>query len=370
MIRLQNAFRQKLLVLLLGIFPLSIYGQDDKIAPVTNTYAITNVNIIQAPGRKIELGTVVISDGLIQSVGKSVAIPANAKIIKADSMYLYAGFIDGLSHVSIEMPKEEEEDVDDPGNPPNHIAGIQPERKVRDFLDPSDKSVDDWRRLGFTVAHVVPEGRMLPGSGAIIILSGEHPDDMIYRDQTALFSQLRGAPGVYPNTVIGVMAKYRDLYRSAQFAKDYAARYSQNRQGMTRPESNRVLEAFYPVIDKRIPVTFKAEDVLDIQRAITLKNDLGFNLMLAEVKQGWDIADKIKNSSSGVFLSLDLPEMEKEKEEEEKSEEKKELTAAEKEQQRLEEKKQEMILNYYKQPTLFSGKGIIFGFSTLESKSK
>ncbi len=374
--RLHNAVVWKLVItLFVGVLPSSLYGQEEKIAPVTGTYAITNVNITQAPGRTIELGSVVVKDGMIVSVGKTVSIPPDAKIIKADSMYLYAGFIDGLSHVGVDMPKEDEDqDVDDPGNPPNDIAGIQPERDVRGLLNPADKSVEDWRKLGFTAAHVVPEGRMLPGSGGIVLLSGSTPDEMVYKSGTSLFSQLRGASGIYPNTVIGVMAKYRDLYRNASYAKSYKQRYEQDGAGMERPVSDRVLEAFYPVIDKRIPVAFKAESVLDIQRVFILKNDLGFNLMLGEVKQGWDVIDKIKSSNASVFLSLELPELKEEKEKDstdmEEGDSEKELTAAEEEQQRLEARKKEMILNHYKQPALFTANGVKFGFSTLEAKSK
>lgn len=374
--RLHNAVLWRLLVILfVGIVPANLLAQDEEIAPVTGTYAITNVNITQAPGRKIEMGTVLVKDGLIISVGKSVTIPPEAKIIKADSMYLYAGFIDGLSHVGVEKPKEkEDEDVDDPSNPPNDIAGIQPDRDVRSLLNPTDKSVDDWRKLGFTAAHVVPEGKILPGSGSIVLLAGETPDEMVYKSGTSLFSQLRGASGIYPNTVIGVMAKYRDLYRNASYAKSYKQRYEQDGAGMDRPVSDRVLEAFYPVIDKRIPVAFKAESVLDIQRVLTLKNELGFNLMLGEIKQGWDVIDKIKAANASVFLSLELPELKEEKEsdssETEESDAKKELTAAEQEQKRLEERKKQMIMNHYNQPALFTARGVTYGFSTLEAKSK
>lgn len=375
--RRKNAFSQKLLLwLFLGILPLTSYAQDDKIEEVTQTFAITNVNIIQAPGRKIDLGTVVVKDGIILAVGKSVTIPAEAKIIKADSMYLYAGFIDGLSQVGIEKPKDEDRgrnDVKDPGNPPNDLAGIQPERNVRDFLKANDGSIEDWRQLGFTAAQVVPEGRMLPGSAAIVLLAGESADAMIYKNNTALFSQLSGAPRIYPNTVMGVMAKYRDLYRNAVNSKAYESRYNQDGVGMERPSSDRVLQAFYPVIDKKMPVAFKAENVLDIQRVLTLKNELGFNLILGEVKQGWDITDKIKNSGAKVFLSLDLPEMMKEEEEKPDSvkvEEEKTPTEAEKEEQRLEDRKKEMISKYYQQPALLNSRGIMFGFSTLEAKSK
>ena len=75
----------------------SLAQEENALEPVSKTYAITNVNIVQSPGKKIELGTVVVKDGLIMAVGKGVSIPPEAVTIKADSMFLYAGFIDGLS---------------------------------------------------------------------------------------------------------------------------------------------------------------------------------------------------------------------------------------------------------------------------------
>ncbi|ELR72304.1 hypothetical protein C900_01586 [Fulvivirga imtechensis AK7] len=215
---------------------------------------------------------------------------------------------------------------------------------------------------------------MLPGQGAIILLAGNSPDELVYKGPVSMFSQLHGAAGIYPNTVMGVMAKYRELYRQADQAKSYQKRYIQDASGMERPKSDRVLEAFYPVIDRSMPVAFKAEKVLDIQRVFSLKNELGFNLILGEVKEGWDITDKIKTSGAKVFLSLDLPELKEEKKAKADSgkveEKEKRKTEVDLERERLELRKEEMIRKFYTQPALFASEGIIHGFSTLEAKSK
>ncbi|MBL6445329.1 amidohydrolase family protein [Fulvivirga sp. 29W222] len=363
-----------LLVLFLGACYITSLGQSDDLDPVTRIYAIKNAHIIQAPGRIIDNGMLVIKNGIITAVGQNIDIPAGARVIQADSMYVYAGFIDGLSHAGVPKPKEEDKKnkVKDPGNPPNNIAGIEPQRDVRDMLDPNDKSVDEIRRLGFTVSHTVPYGRMLPGKGAIILLSGDNPDAMVYKQQASLYSQLAGTPGVYPNTIIGVMAKYRELYRQAEQAKAYKSLYAQGANGMERPASDRILEAFYPVIAKQIPVAFKAEDVLSIQRVLDLRSQLGFNLVLADVKQGWDIFDKLKSSDIKLFLSLDLPEMEGQGKSDTIKVDKKEplKLEADLEKKRLQARKDEVIKKHYQQPALFSSKGVLFGFSTAEAKSK
>src|SRR5688572_29059358 len=89
-------------ILLRAQLPQPVQSEEKELAPVSRTYAITNVNIIQAPGKKIDRGTIVLKDGLILSVGKTAAaIPPEAVVIKADSMYVYAGFIDGLSRTGV-----------------------------------------------------------------------------------------------------------------------------------------------------------------------------------------------------------------------------------------------------------------------------
>jgi hypothetical protein len=271
------------------------------------------------------MGTVVMKDGLIVSVGKNVSIPADAIVIKADSMYVYAGFIDGLSRVGVIKPKEEQgqqQRPKDPGNPKPEEAGITPQADVRSSLDPTEKSIDELRNIGFTAAHVVPYGGMMPGNSALILLTGTSPDKMVLVNKSSFYSELSPARRMYPGTVMGVMAKYRELYRQAAQSRAYENTYAANRSGIQRPTTDRVLESLYPVIDKRQSVLFKAEKVMDAQRVLTLQSDLGFSLILAELKEGWDIVNKVKASNAKVFLSLDLPEEKKEEAKDKKGEKK------------------------------------------------
>lgn len=368
--------RQVLFVFFFSLFAALAYGQEEKeLAPVSRTYAITNVNIVQAPGRKIEMGTLLIKDGLITAVGKGIPVTTDAIVIKADSMYVYAGFIDGLSRVGVIRPKEEAKDrVKDPGNPPADRAGITPQNEVRSMLNPSDKSIEELRALGFTVAQVVPYGNPLPGHASIILLGGKTPDNMILSNNSALYAELAGASGMYPATVMGVMAKWRDLYRNATLSKSYEVAYNSNKVGLMRPASDRILEAFYPVIDQKIPVLFKSERMLETQRVFSLKNELNFPLVIGDLKEGWPIVAKVKASGAKVFLSLDLPE-DKKKEEAKKDEKKKDEPAkvkseADVEKETLAKRKDEAVANYTAQAASFSKAGVTFGFSSLSAKTK
>lgn len=359
-------------VLLFLLLPAISFAQEDQeLAPVTRTYAITNVYIIQAPGRKIDMGTILVKDGLISSVGKGVAIPADAIVIKADSMFVYAGFIDGLSRAGVIKPKEEtREKVKDPGNPPADRAGITPQADVRNSLNPSDKAMEELRSIGFTAAQVVPYGNLLPGQAAIVLTGASSADAMVLVSKSAMYSELTGASNIYPATVLGVMAKWRELYRQASQSKSYEALYASNRSGLERPAADRILEAFYPVIDQKMPVLFKSERLLDAGRVMTLKSELNFPLMLADLKEGWPITGKVKASGAKVFLSLDLPEEVKKDDKAKTAASAKPRTSAELEKEALDKRKAEAIAHYTSQAAIYQKAGIPFGFSSMSAKSK
>jgi imidazolonepropionase-like amidohydrolase len=356
-----------LIVFLLFLFS-SVHSQDEP-GEVTKTYALTNVHITTAPGTMIKNGTVIIKDGLIHGVGHNVSIPANAQIIKADTMFVYAGFIDGLSNIGIPKPKERERERDkDPGNPTNERAGITPEKSILDLLKPSDKSISEFRAAGFTASHTVPYGTMLPGKGSIIILDGDDATDMIYQADVSTYGQLLGARGVFPNTIIAVITKYRELFKQSRQASDHMTRYKTGAIGMKRPSYDAATTSLIPVTKRQSPLFMSAHDHLDIHRAIGLQNDLGFNMTLANVKNAHRMSDHLKSKNIPVLLSLDL--FKKEKEEKEKKEEKSEKDEWAKEKEALNKRKNEERKKIVGQAGAFATKGIRFGFSTDGTSAK
>ncbi len=281
----------------------------DEVPDVTRTFAIENARVVQAPGQVIERATIIVRDGLIAEIGPDVAIPFDARRIAADSLTVYAGFIDGLSYAGVEEPNTDENgDVEHPGNPPNDRAGIQPQRMARDHLDPSDSDIEALREIGFTSAHVVPEGKMLPGAGVIIQLAGDNASTMVLRPDASLYTQFESAGRMYPATPMAIIATWRQLYREAERRTRLSERYAQNPQGIERPPSDPVHSAFFPVIDGEKPVFFFADGVLEMHRALALKNELGFPMALAGLTEGFRAPEALQTADGPLFLSLDLPD--------------------------------------------------------------
>ena len=317
-------------------------------------------------------------------------IPADAKVLEGDSLYVYAGFIDGLSHTGVPKPKpatrsSASQKPNDTGNPTHERAGIEPGRELLEVLKTDDKSIADMRKLGFTMSHSVPYGKMLPGKGAIIVLHGEdvEPNKMIYRPDVATFAQLQSASGVYPGTVIGVMSKFRELYKQAVQFLDHEVAYEKDPSDMKRPTPSPAHKALYPVINGRQPIFFLADDVKSFYRVMTLQQDLGFPLVLGGLKQGWHVADKIKANKVPVFLTMDLPKDKGKKEKKESKDEKEEGDKEEKpaeemtekggmkdaEKEKLEVRQELELKKHYSQGATFQENGITFGFASMDAKA-
>lgn len=298
-------------VLLLGLTG-SAHGQDLDLPRVTQTYAVENAHVIQAPGQVIENATVVVRDGLIEAVGPNVEVPYDAQRIEGDSLYIYAGFIDGLSHAGVNMPESENEssnEVEDRGNPPFDEAGIQPDRSVHSVLDPEESDLESLREVGFTTAHVVPEGDMLPGTGAYVLLGGDSPSDMVLEEDETQFAQISGASGfVYPATDMAVIAQFRQLMREAERRQSLESEYTASPTGQPRPPRDPVHSALFPVVEGEQPMAFYADEAVGIHRVVALHEELNFPLMLAGLKDGFRTLETLQETEGPLFLTLDLPD--------------------------------------------------------------
>ena len=366
-----RACRAGLLLLTALVTWLPASAQSSDIPKVSTAYALTNATVVEEPGVVTPNTTVIIENGLIQAVGAKVPIPSHARVIKCDSMYLYAGFIEGISHTGIPQRENsgnrrgsDEERVEDPGNPPNDRAGITPEHSAVEDFKSSDKSVKDMRELGFTASHVVPRDGMLPGKGSLFVLGDGDADQLLVKEDISMFAQFSPARRMYPGTTIGVMAKWRDLYRQADYISRHKKLYSESGGGTTRPKYDRATEAMFNVVDGSVPVYFKTPDALDIHKAVDLKETLGFNLALCEVNQAEYAMDALAEVGGPVFITLELPDMPDKKEKDEEDEE----TDPEKE--ALEKRRQESAEMYKQQAATIARAGLPVAFSTLEVKSK
>lgn len=130
---------------------------------------------------------------------------------------------------------------------------------------------------------------------------------MLWKEDVSMYSQWTGAGGGYPQTVIGVMAKWRELYHNATLAVAHEASYT-NATLVSRPIYNQAHQALMPVVKKEMSLWFRAPKMKDISRALAMQSDLGMKMVITDTEEAWYMEDKFKSGAVPLVLSLDLPE--------------------------------------------------------------
>ncbi|WP_162415405.1 amidohydrolase family protein [Cyclobacterium roseum] len=287
-----------------------LFGQSDRNGErrLGSSYVITNTTLIPSPGKILQNQHILFEEGIITAVGKDLSIPAAAQEIKGDSLFVYAGFIDMANKTGVVEPTlPEKPEGFDPSKPMPEIAGIHPHFNVTEYYQQSNPHDKAWRKLGFTLAQKLPLGKgMLPGTSALVIYGQEGKNNLIAEHQSIYF-KFSTVGGVYPNTNLGVMATWRDLIQNARLYKKHLEMYAANRN-ISRLEKKPVLEALMPVINGDMPVLLEISDELDIRRALKMKDENEFRLVLTGINEGDKLIPLLKEKKVGAVLTLNLPE--------------------------------------------------------------
>lgn len=293
----------------LSLFSSSLLAQSDPTGGrrVTGTYAITNATVVAAPG-STRKATIIVKNGLIDQVGSNPTIPLNAQTIKGDSLFVYAGFIDVASSAGVTAPAMPERPADfDPSNPSPVYVGITPQYEALDYYEPAEEEAEKWRKSGITILHLLPKGEgMLPGKTAVV-LNGKTGSPNTLLAPSNLYVKFQTVRGLAPGTVLGIMAKWRELYQNAELSIKHQTLFASN-NGIARAEKDPVLEAFLPVINGQAAVMFEVSNELDVRRVLNLQKEKDFSVILSGVNEGSSLIPLLKESKAQVVLSLDLPD--------------------------------------------------------------
>lgn len=281
-------------------------------------FAITDVRIVTAPGQTIERGTVVLRDGLIESVGAGVAAPPDAAVItgKAD-WTVYPAFIDAASSVGLEQdtngaaPRRPggNGDKQRPGAP-HEIESVHPEHAVIDRLDVAHTSVQRHRELGFAVAHVLPARGVFRGASAVILLREAPAPELVLIDRMSQVVALETSSFMarkYPSSSIGAVAAIRQTLLDAQRQQAWTERYAATPAGMRHPHYRASDAALMAVLRRDTPVVFVSRARLDPARFRAFKDEFELNAMV--VGDGLtQSVDELTAAGMPLLLPLTMPD--------------------------------------------------------------
>ena len=250
-----------------------------------------------ASGAAIAKGTVVIRNGLIESVGANVSVPADATVIDAANMHVYPGLIDAQTSLGISTPKAEGR---------NRPAEPTPDAMAIRAVNISDDDADARRATGVTTVLTAPSYGIFNGQSAIVNLGSGPIESSVIKSPAALQIAFATRPTwTYPDSLMGVMAFLRQSLLDAQQYAAASAIYERNPSGLKRPTDSASLEALGPVLKRSLPVVFIADSELMIRRAQTIAKEFNLNYIVSGARQAYAMPNDLKNVP--VLVSVKWP---------------------------------------------------------------
>ncbi|MCW8981385.1 MAG: amidohydrolase, partial [Altibacter sp.] len=195
------------------------FPENDGLKEKNNNYtAFTNATVYVTPTEVIKNGTLLIQNGKVVAVGRSVTIPKNSVIVDLDGKHVYPSFIDPYTSFGIEKPKRAEGN----GRSPQYEASregyywndhVMPESAAISKFKYDSKDADDFRKAGFGVVNTHIMDGIARGTGVLVALNDTQGDaNRILEDASGNFFSFEKSVTSrqsYPGSLMGSMALLR-----------------------------------------------------------------------------------------------------------------------------------------------------------------
>jgi imidazolonepropionase-like amidohydrolase len=281
-----------------------------------NSFIIRGATIHTMAGRDIKNGSVLVRDGKITGIGENLTAPEGTKVIDAQGMQVYPGFIDSFTDTGLTEIGAVRETSDN-----SELGKFNPQLSAWMAVNPSSEHIPVTRANGITSSVTVPEGELVGGSASMIHLSGWTTEEMDLNPSVALHITMPVIrtrsfrfPGGLSEKPFEEAKKEHDkqLIELNQFFDD--ARRYEKAKAAKEPgfEPDLRFDAMIPIINGKVPVMITAMREREIKEAIAFADKQHIKMILAGGAEAWKVIAELKSHNIPVVLrpTLSLPEEE------------------------------------------------------------
>jgi imidazolonepropionase-like amidohydrolase len=271
-------------------------------------HALAGARIIVAPGRVLENATLVVRNGIIESVGTSVNVPADARVWDMRGLTLYPGFIDAHADLGIGgAPPEGDTDR----GPVHWNPQVRPYFSAAgDFRDDAERR-EMLRSQGFTAALAVPQLGIFRGEAAVVGLGDGAAGERVLKGDVAQSLKLNRdgeLGGAYPNSPMGAIALVRQTLLDADWYIRAWDTYASKPAGLAPPETNIALEALQPVVRSNRPLLVETTSEEEILRAQAIAAEFPVDLWLRGNGEEYHILDVLSGTTTPLIVPIAFPD--------------------------------------------------------------
>jgi imidazolonepropionase-like amidohydrolase len=279
---------------------------------------VRNATILTITDGEIPNGEILIRDGRIAGVGRSLRAPDRARVIDAGGGFVMPGIIDCHSHIAVDGG------VNEGSIPVSSMTAIE------EVLDPGDPNIYRALAGGVTTANVLHgSANPIGGTNAVIKLRwGADSEGLLFagapsgikfamgeNPKRSNSTPPAGQDRRYPATRMGVLDVIRQAFTEARAYQEDWRRYDEERKAAEKKKGARLpipprrdlrLEPLVEVLEGKRLVhahSYRADEILELMR---LADELGFQIKtLQHVLEGYRVADEIRAHGAGASTFSD-----------------------------------------------------------------
>jgi imidazolonepropionase-like amidohydrolase len=304
-----NHTLMKKLILVLLLFTISMVQAQDYFPTNTGvktsentTVAFTNAKIYVSSTEVIKKGTLLIKDGKVINVGKSVRIPSDAKVVDLSGKTIYPSFIEVYSDFGVKTPARPRSN----SRRPQYDASrkgyywndhIRPETNAATAFKFDSKKAKQLLNAGFGVVNTHMNDGIIRGNGMLVALNTSSNDAYRILDnrsaQYLSFSKSRQSRQSYPTSRMGAMALLRQTYLDADW---YASGAAKNKDLSLEALNN----------NKGLPQIFDAGGYLDALRADKVGDEFGIQYTIVGAGDEYQRVQDVKATNATFIIPINF----------------------------------------------------------------
>ncbi len=267
-----------------------------------STFAFTNATIYVTPTKVVKKGTLLIKDGKVVSVGKSIKIPKGTKITDLKGKTIYPSFIDIYSDFGLAKPKRTRSNSRTTQYASNREGyywndHIRPETNPIENFKFDTKKAKSLIDAGFGVVNTHLNDGIIRGNGLLIALNPNSSNAYRILDtksaQYLSFSKSAKSRQAYPSSRMGAMALLRQVYNDA----DWYAKGNMKNKDLS-------LEALNS--NKNLLQIFETGNVLDAIRADKVGDEFGVQYTIVGSGEEFERINDIKSTNANFIIPINF----------------------------------------------------------------
>ncbi|MEI6817870.1 MAG: amidohydrolase, partial [Bacteroidota bacterium] len=278
-------------------FPVNGTHDDNHLA-----YAFINAKIYVDYKTLVDSATLLIMDGKIEEVGKSVKVPAGAVVYDLKGKSVYPSLIDVFSDYGMPEPKRDVHNgwpqmATNKKGAYDWNQAIKPETNAKDLFVADEKKAEQLRKYGFGCVQTISRDGIARGSSALVTLADGRENNLFVKDVVAAHYSFDKGVSIqdYPSSLMGAIALIRQTYLDAQwYAKTSGAK-----------EYNISLDAWNRL--QSLPQIFEVGDKYSVLRADRIAKEFGANYIIKGRGDEYQRVNEIKATNDAMIIPLSFP---------------------------------------------------------------